>query len=180
MLLFALLIPVTLFARTLDPVFRDCMRQAVETYQSALIDAQREHDGALVSAMEQRKQTYVDSWTNEDDRAQRDQQRAADREFSARRSDARTVQRTHEKDASKNYNNAQRTCRASSSSSSSRSSSSSSVRSSSSVSSYSSGYSSSSQTQMCKDIVCSDGRRFPTCINGYPLKYFVNPCLYSN
>lgn len=126
MLFLTAFIPITMFARTLNPEFRNCMRQTVETYHTALIDSQRQYDDALIQAMETRRQSLVDSWSREDDVDQKNVQRDAGRTYSREVSDARTAKRDRDRVASRRYSDELRVCnrmpRISSSSSSSSSS----------------------------------------------------------
>ena len=146
-----LLIPVALFARQLDPEFRSCMQQAVQTNQSALAESQRQFDSAFESAMDQRRQGYVDSWSNEDDRAQYDAQRAADKAFNDQVDNLRKEQRTREDQARKTWDTDQRVCN-------------------------DNRY---RKERACQggDFVCKTGQRFPRCTqNGAVIDYFGNPC----
>ncbi len=170
------LMPVA-FARVLAPAFRDCMRQVTDTYQSALLNAQKVYDDEIESAMEERKQGHIDSWNNDDDKVQRQVQRDADKRFSSRISAARKTQRDRNREANKTNSDEQRTCKSNSSSSSSRSSS-----------SYSSRSSSSPGNQTCggEDTYCAPGSHCGctgtnTCpINSYCIPSCIPGCVPNN
>lgn len=119
------LIPVVLFARTVEPLLRDCRRQAIEEYHTALIDSQRQYHDEVEQAMEERKQGYVESWNQEDDGDVRQMQRDADKRYSERTSDARKAKRDQDRLSGKTYSDSKRRCsdEASSRSSASRDSS---------------------------------------------------------
>ncbi len=155
------LIPVVLFARSVEPLLRECMRDAVDTYHTALVDSQRTYDDELEQAMEERKAGYIDSWSREDDKDQRNVQRDADKRYSNRISEIRKFQRDRDKESGKTYSDAKRVCgqEASSRSSASRDSSrSASLSSKSSSSTSSSRSSSSSRTSSSRSSSSSSGQ----------------------
>lgn len=115
------LIPVALFARTLEPLLRDCRRQVIEEYQSSLIDSQRQYNDSFVQAMEGRKAGYIESWNHEDDADVRRVQRDADKRYSQQVNDARKAQRDQDRIAGKTYSDGIRRCSADASSRSSAS-----------------------------------------------------------
>lgn len=108
-LIFGTFVPEVL-ARVLNPEYRTCMQQAVSKYQSAIIANQRAYNDALISAMEHKKQGYVDSWNNEDESAQQAGVREADKQWSREYTDARKQKSDADRVANNDYSNDRKPC----------------------------------------------------------------------
>lgn len=109
--LLGLAAPVALAATIAPPEYRECMRNAIDARESALIDSLRQYNDAHEQALDERKQRYVEAYDSETDGEIRDRLRDADRDYGRRLRDLKDEKRDRDKDATRAYNDARRACR---------------------------------------------------------------------